>query len=514
MAAERTLSILPAQPCKAAEGVSEDRRSIGIESIPQNNIRRRSLNRTQPLMNGFAMLENSPTKIDILANFELTQPHHRVRRRNVNFDYVARDDPIEDLTLKYIGQDTPENDKLKYCKDLEIVLTDGNSSDINALDLSDEIVVVLALLNKKESPIEILKFILNPGFCSKSRYSFKDIAYSTNKRRKWGGRNLSKLKKNLRSTTIEDRQNGLRIMAIEHELAEEINVKEIIKNILRIKKNGGSAHSTRQALTYISVRNRGISPLNETSPNIHLGEKTGISPLNETSLTYISVRKRGISPLNETSPNIHLGEKTGDQPTQRDKPSHLGEKTEDVPTQRDKPSHLGVIKRRQQMSRLSFAFSLQLVKMQQVSCKSIRFHHGALGYIKVLVHLIVQVVRQAAVIQIPEMGQYFQVDRKKSQLFKNFPLVRALDDNEASVSLGQVTKLAPDAEIQVFERYRSRQVAFQAEPFINVTVGPAVFGSREEVGMIHRDANYFWICAIPSGMLAMDSSIGTGWPPW
>ncbi|GFT49771.1 hypothetical protein TNCV_4969841 [Trichonephila clavipes] len=42
----------------------------------------------------------------------------------------------------------------------------------------------------------------------------------------------------------------------------------------------------------------------------------------------------------------------------------------------------------------------------------------------------------------PEMGQYFQVDCKKSQLFKNFPLV--LDDDETS--LGQVTKLAPDAE--------------------------------------------------------------------
>ncbi|GFX87169.1 uncharacterized protein TNCV_2059401 [Trichonephila clavipes] len=37
-------------------------------------------------------------EIDILVYFELTQPHHRVRRRNVNFDYEARDDPIEDPT--------------------------------------------------------------------------------------------------------------------------------------------------------------------------------------------------------------------------------------------------------------------------------------------------------------------------------------------------------------------------------------------------------------------------------
>ncbi|GFW75888.1 DUF4371 domain-containing protein [Trichonephila clavipes] len=39
-------------------------------------------------------------EIDIPANFELTQPRHTVRRRNDNFDYEARDNPIEDPTLK------------------------------------------------------------------------------------------------------------------------------------------------------------------------------------------------------------------------------------------------------------------------------------------------------------------------------------------------------------------------------------------------------------------------------
>ncbi|GFY19360.1 hypothetical protein TNCV_4127471 [Trichonephila clavipes] len=94
------------------------------------------------------------------------------------------------------------------------------------------------------------------------------------------------------------------------------------------------------------------------------------------------------------------------------------------------------------------------------------------------------------------MGQHFQVHGKKSQLLKNFPLFRALDDDEASVSLGQVTKLAPDAKSQVFQRHGSGQVAFQAEPFINVPVGSAVSGGREEVGVIHRNANHFWIYAI------------------
>ncbi|GFS82875.1 hypothetical protein TNCV_289061 [Trichonephila clavipes] len=94
------------------------------------------------------------------------------------------------------------------------------------------------------------------------------------------------------------------------------------------------------------------------------------------------------------------------------------------------------------------------------------------------------------------MGIYFQVDGKKSQLFKIFPLVQALDDVKASISLGQVIKLAPDAERQVFEGYRSGQVALQAEPFIDVPVGPAVFGCRKEIRVVHRDSNHFRVFAI------------------
>ncbi|GFX22284.1 hypothetical protein TNCV_2951251 [Trichonephila clavipes] len=86
-------------------------------------------------------------------------------------------------------------------------------------------------------------------------------------------------------------------------------------------------------------------------------------------------------PIQRDKPSISMRKQKIYQ--QRDKPSHLGEKTEDMPTQRDKPSHLGV----------KDDNSLQLVKIQQVSCKSIRFHHGALGNVKVLVHIIVQVVR-------------------------------------------------------------------------------------------------------------------------
>ncbi|GFY11580.1 uncharacterized protein TNCV_4230491 [Trichonephila clavipes] len=125
-----------------------------------------------------------------------------------------------------------------YIRDLKATPeTDGNSSDINALDLADEIVAVLALLNKKESLIEILKFISNLDFASNLRIVLRvlltlPISVAS------GERSFSKLKLRniLRSRTIDDRLNGLATKAIEHELAEEINDKEIIKKILRIKK--------------------------------------------------------------------------------------------------------------------------------------------------------------------------------------------------------------------------------------------------------------------------------------
>ncbi|GFW68900.1 uncharacterized protein TNCV_2917991 [Trichonephila clavipes] len=208
-------------------------------------------------------------EIDIPANFELTQPRHRVRRRNVNVDYEARDDPIEDPTLKYKAEfyfftldkamnaleskfylistnssyfqflynvcdlkDTPQNNELKYCKDLETVLTDGNSSDINVLDLAGEIVAVLALLNKNESPIEILKFISNLYFSPNLGIVLRilltlPISVASGERSCFS--KLKLIKKFLHSTTTKNRLNSLTTTAIEHELTEEINVKVIIK---------------------------------------------------------------------------------------------------------------------------------------------------------------------------------------------------------------------------------------------------------------------------------------------
>ncbi|GFY26534.1 dimer_Tnp_hAT domain-containing protein [Trichonephila clavipes] len=98
------------------------------------------------------------------------------------------------------------------------------------MDLADEIVAILALLNKEECPVQILKFISNLDFAPNLGIVVRilltlPISVAS------GERSLSKLKlikTFLRSTTTEDRLNGLTTIAIEHELAEEINM---LKNL-------------------------------------------------------------------------------------------------------------------------------------------------------------------------------------------------------------------------------------------------------------------------------------------
>ncbi|GFU12464.1 hypothetical protein TNCV_4244291 [Trichonephila clavipes] len=93
------------------------------------------------------------------------------------------------------------------------------------------------------------------------------------------------------------------------------------------------------------------------------------------------------------------------------------------------------------------------------------------------------------------MGQHFQDYGKKYQFFKGFSLFQSFEDNEAFTSSGQVAKLAPDAERQVFQWHRYGTVDFQSEKLIDVPVGSAVFGGCVEVGMIPHDKNHFRIFA-------------------
>ncbi|EFA12390.1 hypothetical protein TcasGA2_TC001848 [Tribolium castaneum] len=126
---------------------------------------------------------------------------------------------------------------MKHCKDLEINLTNGESVDISALDVADEIIAVASLLGEKKSPNEVLKLILTLNFAPNLCIALR-ILLTLPINVASGETSFSKLKliKNfLRSTTSQERLNGLATLAIEHELADQIDLKSVIKKFAELK---------------------------------------------------------------------------------------------------------------------------------------------------------------------------------------------------------------------------------------------------------------------------------------
>lgn len=120
---------------------------------------------------------------------------------------------------------------LKHCKNLECILTDGDSVDINGVELAEEISAVSALLGKKESLSNVLSLITKLNFAPNLTIALR-ILLTIPITVASGERSFSKLKliKNfLRSTTTQNRLNGLAILAIEHEIAGQVILKDVIK---------------------------------------------------------------------------------------------------------------------------------------------------------------------------------------------------------------------------------------------------------------------------------------------
>jgi len=54
-----------------------------------------------------------------------------------------------------------DTDILKHCMDLQNRLIDGDSKDIEAIDLHAELIIFRSLVNKNQTPLEVLSVIKN-----------------------------------------------------------------------------------------------------------------------------------------------------------------------------------------------------------------------------------------------------------------------------------------------------------------------------------------------------------------
>ena len=136
-------------------------------------------------------------------------------------------------SLKKISKD----EKMKYCMNLQIKLSDPNTNDtdINGFELCDEIENFLSINKSDINALDILEFIytnellsLFPNLSVAIRI-FLTLPITVAS----GERSFSKLKliKNyLRSTMSQERLSSLSIISIEKEICSELNMTEIIND--------------------------------------------------------------------------------------------------------------------------------------------------------------------------------------------------------------------------------------------------------------------------------------------
>ncbi|XP_049809441.1 uncharacterized protein LOC126252584 [Schistocerca nitens] len=121
------------------------------------------------------------------------------------------------------------------CSNLAVTLQDHESSDINALELREELKVLLTVLKPGIGPKETLigrhNFWPNVNIALRFLLTLPVTVAS-------GERSFSKLKlikTYLRSTMSQTRLNDLATISTEHELAEDLNYTDLVKELAQAK---------------------------------------------------------------------------------------------------------------------------------------------------------------------------------------------------------------------------------------------------------------------------------------
>ncbi|CAI6362922.1 unnamed protein product [Macrosiphum euphorbiae] len=249
-----------------------------IESINQ-------INNTKIFLQKYRSNENFEkilTQASYLANelgvqdsFSLNQ--FRTRRRKTHFDYESRDTPITDpkqnFKINFFHQILDNmlqsiNDRfiqledhsklfsflynisnvnnyehlMKCCKDLQLALSsnDGLNSDINSVELCEEINTLQKHLQNENDPKAILQFICENKLIElfPNVYVALRILLTLPVTAASAERSFSKLKivKNyLRSQISQDRLVGLATISIENQIANDLDIDDLVKDFASAK---------------------------------------------------------------------------------------------------------------------------------------------------------------------------------------------------------------------------------------------------------------------------------------
>lgn len=135
--------------------------------------------------------------------------------------------------LYRIGQlkNMREDELFKHCQDLQMTLTDGESRDIEAADLCNELIIFRTMVNENITGLQALEILKTSCSSFPNTNIALRILLTIPVASAGAERAFSKLKiiKNyLRSTISQDRLSGLATLSIENELAETLEYSQLI----------------------------------------------------------------------------------------------------------------------------------------------------------------------------------------------------------------------------------------------------------------------------------------------
>ncbi|KAK6297931.1 hypothetical protein J4Q44_G00309860 [Coregonus suidteri] len=142
------------------------------------------------------------------------------------------------------------------CATLERALTYGDSRDIDAKDLCNELKVLSRRLDSEAKPLDALEYISRHQMASLYPNAFvaQRVLLTLPVTVASGERTFSKLKlikNDLRSTMSQERLNGLATISIDHELSYEINLQQAVHAF-------AASSQTRVAETSLSYQPCGL----------------------------------------------------------------------------------------------------------------------------------------------------------------------------------------------------------------------------------------------------------------
>ncbi|XP_022165596.1 zinc finger MYM-type protein 1-like [Myzus persicae] len=128
-------------------------------------------------------------------------------------------------------KETNDEDLMKHCKDLQNILSSGDSKDIEAVDLYTELILFRNLVEENMTALQALEVTKKARSCFPNISIALRIILTIPVTSASAERSFSKLKlikTYLRNTMTQNRLSGLAMLSIENEMASELNFDSII----------------------------------------------------------------------------------------------------------------------------------------------------------------------------------------------------------------------------------------------------------------------------------------------